>query len=77
MADIDAPHDIAEDELEVISDEPSVGAEVPEADALEQAQDVAASPTAPAPLGLRDGVPEADALEQSHPVAFDEDDDYR
>jgi hypothetical protein len=44
---------------------------------LEQAQDLAASPTAPTPPRLGDGVPEADALEQSHPVAFDEDDDYR
>jgi hypothetical protein len=77
MADIDAPDEVAVDELSVSSGGPSVGDEVPEADALEQAQDVTPSAIVPVPVGLDDEVPEADALEQSHPVALDEDDDYR
>jgi hypothetical protein len=77
MADIDTPDDLMQDELVVTSTGPGVGVEVPEADAVEQAQDVTLSPAAPTPAALPDGVPEADALEQSHPVVLDEEDDYR
>jgi hypothetical protein len=78
MADIEAPdNDVAEQELPEQSAEPTLGVDIPEADAVEQAQELAASPTAPMPPRLGDGIPEADALEQSHPVVFDEDDDYR
>jgi hypothetical protein len=78
MADLEAPdNDVVEQELPEEPTEPTLGVDVPEADAFEQAQDLAVSPTAPTRPRLGDGIPEADALEQSHPVAFDEDDDYR
>jgi hypothetical protein len=78
MADIEAPdNDVVEQELTEESTGPTLGDDVPEADAAEQRQDLAASPLAPTPPRLADGVPEADALEQSHPVAFDDEDDYR
>lgn len=78
MPDLEAPdNDVAEQELTEESAEPTLGVDVPEADAIEQTQDLAASPTAPVSPHLADGVPEADALEQAQPVGFDEEDDYR
>jgi hypothetical protein len=53
--------------------------EVPDADALEQAQEVTAPSTTPTPRPeTRDAeAPEADALEQSQEVPVDEDDEAR
>jgi hypothetical protein len=54
--------------------EPDVGAEVAEADAVEQAQgdpDVAVTPRQV--RSIPDDVPEADALEQAYEVELDED----
>lgn len=53
--------------------EPHVGAEVPEADAAEQAQPVGREPSEPRPT-IDNEVPEADALDQSVEVPFDDDD---
>ena len=57
-----------------MSDAPLHDPEVPEADALEQAQDVTPPPPEVAPQ-LGDDVPEADALEQAQEVV-DPDDEY-
>jgi hypothetical protein len=68
------------DDSEAVEDlpEPSppvASPEVPEADALEQAQDVRpAEDEVPDELGL---VPEADALEQARAAGEDDRDDYR
>jgi hypothetical protein len=51
--------------------------EVPEADALEQAQPAAPEPIEPPPAGQRRTafeVPEADALDQDREVPLDDDD---
>jgi hypothetical protein len=54
---------------------PSMGTEVPEADAVEQAQADQAEPPPLAMKAIPDDVPEADALEQAFEVPLD--DDYR
>lgn len=59
------------------ADPVDVGPEIPEADAVEQAQsDTETAEATPRSVShIRDDVPEADALEQSYEV--DLDDDYR
>jgi hypothetical protein len=77
MPDIEAPDgDVAEQQdYQQTVGSADLAVETPEADAVEQQQDVQSGRITPLP-GLPDGVPEADALEQAHPVEFDED-DYR
>lgn len=53
--------------------EPEVGAEVPEADAVEQAQGEAVEVTPAQVRSIPDDVPEADALEQAYEVELPED----
>jgi len=53
--------------------DPEVGAEVPEADAVEQAQGEAVDMTPRNVRSIPDDVPVADALEQSYEVELDED----
>jgi hypothetical protein len=53
--------------------EPEVGAEVPEADAVEQAQGEAVDMTPRNVRSIPDDVPVADALEQAYEVELDED----
>lgn len=75
MADSELPDPdaVEQDETEALAAvEPDLGVEVPEADAIEQAQVVA--PVQHRVLHpIRDDVPEADAWEQSVDVALDED----
>ena len=74
MADIEVPGTdaVVDDEIDI--EEPHLSAEVPEADAIEQAQVVTVASRREVP-SIRDDVPEADALEQAY--AVDMDDDYR
>ena len=52
---------------------PEVGVEVPEADAVEQAQSDNVDVTPANVRSIPDDVPEADALEQAYEVELDED----
>ncbi|HEV2890967.1 MAG TPA: hypothetical protein VGX28_11390 [Frankiaceae bacterium] len=53
--------------------EPEVGAEVPEADAVEQAQGEAVDMTPGTVRSIPDDVPVADALEQAYEVDLEDD----
>ncbi|MDQ1501513.1 MAG: hypothetical protein QOI86_4853 [Actinomycetota bacterium] len=66
----------ADPELLDVEDEPEIGSDVPEADAIEQSR----TPAVPAavtakPLPLE--APEADVLDQRLPAGDDDEDDFR
>ncbi|HEX4541427.1 MAG TPA: hypothetical protein VH112_14390 [Acidimicrobiales bacterium] len=57
------------------AEDPKLGADVPEADALEQRREVSDEELDEAPH-LGNEVPEADALEQARAVPLDEDEEH-